>query len=70
MDSTSVSWRTGSFHSNRGQHGSRRSGSSLTTGDQSPVGQMVEADHRLSVYDNVQLTESDGGSDAEQPEVS
>lgn len=30
---------------------------------------MVAADHRLSVYDNVQLSASDGGSDAKQTEV-
>uniref|UniRef100_A0A3B3U6P9 Si:dkeyp-23e4.3 n=1 Tax=Poecilia latipinna TaxID=48699 RepID=A0A3B3U6P9_9TELE len=59
IDSNSVNWRTGSFHGYRARHGSRRGGSSLAGGDQSPAssstssGRTGTLDHRLSVYDNV-----------------
>ncbi|KAI3373895.1 hypothetical protein L3Q82_022464, partial [Scortum barcoo] len=71
IDSTSVNWRTGSFHGYRGRHSCRHGASSLA-GDPSSscdVGvpsPLAALDHRLSIYDNVpddqQLSESEGGS--------
>uniref|UniRef100_A0A667Y627 Si:dkeyp-23e4.3 n=1 Tax=Myripristis murdjan TaxID=586833 RepID=A0A667Y627_9TELE len=76
IDSTSINWRTGSFHGYRGRHSSRRSApspatdnldsSSSTSRDVSGVhGPLSEVDHRASIYDNVpdqQLFKSEGGS--------
>ncbi|XP_035522181.1 rho GTPase-activating protein 7 isoform X2 [Morone saxatilis] len=77
IDSTSVNWRTGSFHGYRGRHSCRRGTSSLATADPDPsssssscdVGApspLAALDHRLSIYDNVpddqQLSGSEGGS--------
>uniref|UniRef100_A0A4W6DMY8 Uncharacterized protein n=1 Tax=Lates calcarifer TaxID=8187 RepID=A0A4W6DMY8_LATCA len=81
IDSTSVNWRTGSFHGYRGRNSCRRGGtSSLAAGDRNPssaspscgVGvpsPLATLDHRLSIYDNVPddqpLSEGEGG-DAER----
>uniref|UniRef100_A0A1A8D0N2 Rho GTPase activating protein 7 n=4 Tax=Nothobranchius TaxID=28779 RepID=A0A1A8D0N2_NOTKA len=74
MDSSSINWRTGSFHGYRGRQDSKRGPSSLATRDQSPAssssGRPAAADHRLSVYDNMledaQMSEIEVGSDAER----
>uniref|UniRef100_A0A3Q2PPF3 Si:dkeyp-23e4.3 n=1 Tax=Fundulus heteroclitus TaxID=8078 RepID=A0A3Q2PPF3_FUNHE len=70
IDSTSVNWRTGSFHGCRGRPGSRRGGGPpLEGGDKNP-GRINALDQRLSVYDNVPddvpLSEADSGSDVER----
>ncbi|GAA6225073.1 rho GTPase-activating protein 7-like [Lates japonicus] len=81
IDSTSVNWRTGSFHGYRGRNSCRRGGtSSLAAGDRNPSSAspscgvsvpspLATLDHRLSIYDNVpddqQLSEGEGG-DAER----
>ncbi|XP_072230787.1 rho GTPase-activating protein 7 isoform X1 [Leuresthes tenuis] len=76
IDSTSINWRTGSFHGYRGRNGCQRGASSLATEDQGPAlsssrgesgsGRLAVLDQRLSVYDNVpddvQLSGSEGGS--------
>ncbi|XP_047463283.1 rho GTPase-activating protein 7 isoform X2 [Mugil cephalus] len=81
IDSTSVNWRTGSFHGYQRRHSGPRGTSSLASGDRNPASLTSSCDrgvpsprpaldHRLSVYDNMpderQLSESDGGSDAER----
>ncbi|XP_015250155.1 PREDICTED: rho GTPase-activating protein 7-like isoform X1 [Cyprinodon variegatus] len=74
IDSSSVNWRTGSFHGYRGRHSSRRGTPSLEATDQDPTissGRISALDHRLSVYDNMpndnQLSEGEGGgSDVER----
>ncbi|XP_035799842.2 rho GTPase-activating protein 7 isoform X2 [Amphiprion ocellaris] len=79
IDSTSVNWRTGSFHGYRARNSCRRGTSSLASPSSSCdiPSPLTLLDHRMSVYDNVpddrQLSESEegsGGSGSEESEVS
>ncbi|XP_061596578.1 rho GTPase-activating protein 7 isoform X2 [Cololabis saira] len=71
MDSSSVNWRTGSFHGCRGRQSRQQATSSLASAASPSSGVGVSRrlpglDQRLSIYDNVpddaQLSGSEGGS--------